>query len=253
MTIGHKTLGKGPEKVIVLHGWHADHSVFEPMFPALDTEKFTYAFMDYRGYGLSKNMKGEHTMKEIGQDALNLANHYGWDHFHLIGHSMGGMALQWITANATERVKSGVGVNPVPASGVPLEGEELALFESAADVPKNRGIILMASTGNRHSEAWERSMNEKSVATTTPDACAGYFIAWSKTNFIADVEGLKMPLKVLVGEHDPHLTAEAMQQTIMKWFPNAELEVLRNAGHYPMLEIPVNLATICDAFMWSHG
>jgi len=252
MTIGHKMLGKGPEKVIVLHGWMADHSVFEPMFPALDTEKFTYAFIDYRGFGLSKEMEGEHTIAEIGRDALDLADHYGWDRFHLIGHSMGGMAIQWVMANATERVKSAVAVNPVPASGVPFEGEELALFESAADVFENRGVIIMVGTGNRHSEAWGRSMIEKSLETTTRDAFADYFTAWSKTNFVSDVQGLQTPLKVLVGEHDPVLTAEVMQQTIMQWFPDAELEVVRNAGHYPVLETPVNLATICDAFMWLH-
>jgi pimeloyl-ACP methyl ester carboxylesterase len=95
-------------------------------------------------------------------------------------------------------------------------------------------------------------MIEKSLFTTTRDAFADYFNAWSKTNFVSDVLGLRTPLKVLVGEHDPHLTAEFMRQTIMKWFTNAELEVLRNAGHYPMLEIPINLATICEAFMGLH-
>jgi len=33
MVIGHRMFGEGPEKVIVLHGWHMDHTVFEPMFP----------------------------------------------------------------------------------------------------------------------------------------------------------------------------------------------------------------------------
>jgi hypothetical protein len=56
----------------------------------------------------------------------------------------------------------------------------------------------------------------------------------------------------MVGEHDPHLTAEFMHQTIMQWFSNGELEVLRNSGHYPMLEIPINLATLCETFMWLH-
>lgn len=252
MVMGHKILGKGPQKVIVLHGWIADHSVFEPMFPALDTEKFTYAFIDYRGYGLSKEMEGDHTIAEIGRDALDLADHLVWDRFHLIGHSMGGKAIQWIMAKATERVKSGIAVTPAPACELSFEGELLAIFESAADIPKNRGIIIMQSTGNRHSEAWERSMIEKSLSTTMRDAFANYFSAWSKTDFSSNVQGLRTPLKVLVGEHDPHLTAEFMQQTIMQWFSNAELEVLRNAGHYPMLEIPVNLSTICENFMWLH-
>ena len=113
-------------------------------------------------------------------------------------------------------------------------------------------MIIMQSSGNRHSAAWERWMIERSMATTTRDAFADYFIAWCKTDFASMVQGVRTPLKVLAGEHDPHLTPEVMQQTILQWFPNAELEVLRNAGHYPMIEIPINLATICDNFMWSH-
>jgi len=42
MTIGHTIFGKGSEGVIVLHGWLSDHSVFEPMFPSLNTDTFTH-------------------------------------------------------------------------------------------------------------------------------------------------------------------------------------------------------------------
>ena len=253
MMIGHKIFGKGPQKVVVLHGWMADHSVFEPMFPALDGEEFTYAFIDYRGYGLSRQMKGEHTIKEIGQDTLDLADHLGWGRFHLMGHSMGGKAVQWLMAKAANRVKSGIAVTPAPACALPFDPEGLKIFETAADIPKNRGIITMQSTGNRHNKAWERSMIESSLSTTTRDAFADYFAAWAKTDFSSEVQGLQTPLKVLAGEHDPHLTPEFMRETILKWFPNAELEVLKNSGHYPMIEIPINLATICESYFRSHG
>jgi len=252
MVIGYRKFGEGTEKVLVLHGWHMDHTVFEPMFPALDGQKFSFAFVDYRGYGLSKEIKGEHTIREIGLDSIRLAGHLGWERFHLIGHSMGGMAIQWIMAKINERVKCAVAITPVPACGVPFQGEELELFENAAKVIRNREVILMGSTGNRHSEAWARTMTRRSVETTTPDAFTDYFRAWSRTNFVSEVEGLKTPIKVIVGENDLHLTPAVMKQTFLKWYPNAELEVLSNSGHYPMLEVPINLATVCERFMWSH-
>src|SRR5437773_8441243 len=130
MTIGHNMVGTGPEKVIVLHGWVSDHSAFEPVFPYLDKDMFTYAFMDYRGYGRSRDQAGQHTIAEIGGDALDLADAQGWDRFHLVGHSLGGQALQWLAGHATARVKCGVAINPVQASGLPLEGDALALFSS---------------------------------------------------------------------------------------------------------------------------
>ncbi len=123
MTIGHTICGSGKEGVIVLHGWFGDHTVFAPVMPYLDTETFTYAFMDYRGYGQSRNFEGEHTMEEITADALSLADHLGWQRFHLIGHSMGGMALMRIAVNEKDCVKSGVALTPVPPSGAPLDAD----------------------------------------------------------------------------------------------------------------------------------
>jgi pimeloyl-ACP methyl ester carboxylesterase len=48
--------------------------------------------------------------------------------------------------------------------------------------------------------------------------------------------------------HDPALSAQVMEQTYLA-LPNAELEVLANAGHYPMFETPVALATAMEEFL----
>jgi len=58
-----------------------------------------------------------------------------------------------------------------------------------------------------------------------------------------------VPVKVIVGAHDAALTVEAMRASYLAWFPNAELEVMENAGHYPMNETPVALATTIEAFL----
>jgi len=99
--------------------------------------------------------------------------------------------------------------------------------------------------------AWAKSMAEKSLEVTDHEVYAKYTLSWADTNFGDKVMRVKVPIKVLVGDHDT-ITAEMMQQTILKWFPNSELEVLSNCGHYPMFEIPINLATICQDFMMKH-
>lgn len=147
--IGHATHGRGAEGVIVLHGWFGDHTVYAPMFPYLDTDTFTYAFMDCRGYGTSREIPGRHTMAEISADAIALAEHLGWQRFHVVGHSMGGMAVQRLALDARDRVKSGVAVTPVPASGTQFQGEVWDLFSGAPDNDDNRRGIVAHSVRPR--------------------------------------------------------------------------------------------------------
>ena len=52
-----------------------------------------------------------------------------------------------------------------------------------------------------------------------------------------------------VGETAQGLPAEFMKQTWLTYFPEAELTVLANAGHYPMFETPVALATAIEEFL----
>ena len=106
----------------------------------------------------------------------------------------------------------------------------------------------MGGTANRHNIAWAKSMAEKSLSITDHGVYAKYTLAWADTNSVQKAMGVKVPLKVLVGEHDT-ITVDMMKHTILEWFPNSELEVLSNCGHYPMFEIPINLASICQAFM----
>ena len=63
------------------------------------------------------------------------------------------------------------------------------------------------------------------------------------------MQGHDHPIKVIVGEHDPSLTADIMKATYMAWYKNAELEVMPNTGHYPMDETPVALATSIESFL----
>lgn len=253
MAIAHTLIGEGPEKVIVCHGWFGDHRAFSPTIPHLDKARFTYCFMDYRGYGANKDVPGEHGMAEIAADAIAIADESGWERFHAVGHSMGGMAIQRLILDAGGRVKSGVALTPVPASGVPFDDEGWALFSGAAESDENRRGIIDFTTGNRLSGVWLDAMVAASRKTTTQAAFADYLVAWAKTDFSEEIKGNETPVKVIVGEHDPALNADFMRDTYLAWLPNAELEVCANAGHYPMQETPVWLATSMEAFMAAHA
>jgi pimeloyl-ACP methyl ester carboxylesterase len=48
---------------------------------------------------------------------------------------------------------------------------------------------------------------------------------------------------LIAGAHDPVLGTEALEATWLRWYPNAELDVLKDAGHFAPEEAPEALAS----------
>jgi len=248
-TIPHTLYGDGPIKVIALHGWLSDQHAFDALIPLLDQRAFTFAIPDIRGYGKAMDVSGEFTMDEVARDVLDLADGLGWPVFAVVGHSMGGKAAQRVLALAPDRVSKLVGISPVPASGSRFDGPTTDLFHRAVAEAGVRRLILDAGTGSRYHDVWLDTMTAYSWTHSTPAAFAGYLASWSGGDFHAEVVGVDIPVKVIVGAHDPDLTADAMRATLLQWFPRAELEVFADAGHYAIDETPIALATAVQRFL----
>ena len=243
------SVGSGPRRVLALHGWFGSARGWGSLPELIDPDRFTYAFLDCRGYGERRDVPGEYTIAEISQDALALADGLGWDRFSVVGHSMGGIAAQRVLADAPDRVERLVGISAVPAGGVPFDEQGWALFSGAADDLGNRRAIIDLTTGNRLSRHWLDGMVRDSVQGSTVEAFRAYLPAWARTDFAAEITGNPVPALIVVGEHDPALGEATMRGTWLTHYPNARLEVLANAGHYAMYETPVRLATLLEEFL----
>ncbi len=244
-----RVVGNGPHTVICLPGWFGSSTGWGHEFDAmLDTKRHRYLFVDYRGYGERKEVAGDYTLDEIAQDVLEVADEFGADRFSLIGHSMGGTAVQRVLAMAPERVDALIGISPVGASGVPFDDEGWALFSGAATDDSNREAIIDITTGNRLSARWIDSIVQHSIGHSTREAFGAYLDAWAKTDHSAQVPAHDRSLAI-VGEHDPALGEEAVRATWMQQHPSSQLEVMANAGHYAMFETPVRLVTVIEEFL----
>lgn len=81
-----------------------------------------------------------------------------------------------------------------------------------------------------------------------PDAFSAYLSAWADTDSVGEITG-EHRLKLLIGEHDPTFNRALMERTYLRRYRNVTMEVLCNAGHYPMNETPLSLVTAMESFM----
>lgn len=250
MTSSLVSIGSGDRHVLAVHGWFGSAQGWGSLPEFLDRSTYTYAFMDLRGYGGRQEVAGEFTMEEAAADAITLAGELGWDRFSVIGHSMGAKVAHQMLLQAPDRLDKLVGLNPVPPGAVPMDEQGWELFSGAAANAGNRAAIIDFTTGSKLTATFINHVVRHSLENSNQAAFAAYLHAWAKTDFSGKVQpDTSTPVKVIVGVNDPALSADVMEKTWLVCFPEAEMTILPDAGHYPMFESPVSLATSIEEFL----
>ena len=250
MASSYVTVGSGDHHVLAIHGWFGSARGWGSLPEFLDGSAYTWVFMNLRGYGDRRDTAGEFTADEAAADALAVADDLGWDRFSVVGHSMGAKFAHRVLLQAPDRVRKLVGLNSVPAGEMPMDTEGWALFSGAATEPRNRAAIIDFTTGNKLTKTFINHVVQHSLDNSTVEAFAAYLQAWAKSDFSAQAKvDTATPVKLIVGVNDPAMSADVVEQTWRVFFPDAELTILPDAGHYPMFESPVSLATSIEEFL----
>jgi pimeloyl-ACP methyl ester carboxylesterase len=250
VTSSYVTVGSGDHHVLAVHGWFGSARGWGSFPEFIDGSAYTYVFMDLRGYGDRRDAQGEFTIEEAAVDALAVANDLGWDRFSVVGHSMGAKIGHRMLLFAPDRMRKLVGLNAVPAGQVPMDEQSWALFSGAPADPRNRAAIIDITTGNKLTKTFINHIVQHSLDNSAEPAFAAYLQAWARSDFTAEAKvDTATPVKLIVGVNDPAMSADVMEQTWRAFFPDSELTILPDCGHYPMFESPVSLATSIEEFL----
>ncbi len=240
--------GHGPTRAIALHGLFGDQRSFQPILAAIDPESWSIALLDIRGYGRSAAIGGPFTMATIASDAIEIADHLGWDNFAVIGHSMGGKAALRLAIDAPTRVDRLVGIAPIWAGRLSFDAEQLAFFRSSVERVEAREAIIARSTGNRLPAFWCKRMAEISSKSSSRSAYAGYLESFVHEDFEAAAAALNQEVLIMAGARDN----ANVEMARTHWKPklrHAELVVLQDCGHWPIHEAPLHVAALLEQFL----
>jgi pimeloyl-ACP methyl ester carboxylesterase len=245
--LGHRLVGAGSNQIVMLHGWLSDGRIYDRILPYFDPQVYSLALLDYPGYGRSRDLPGPYTITRLAAEVVALVRELGWQKPAILGHSMGGMVLLESDLQAPGLFRLGLAVTPVSASGLPFDDATMAYFRSAAQDDAALADIFDNLTGKRHSAAFSRLAAAGCRQQTTAPAFLGYLDAWTGTNFSDRVGQVTLPTTVIAGRHDGALTPEHLHGTWLKDVPKSEMKIIEGAGHYPMLETPVELFDLIEA------
>ena len=139
MAINYKKLGTGTKTVIIMHEWMGDHTNYNATMPYLDIKNYTWIFVDFRGYGLSKDIKGEYSLQEACDDIVSLVNSLNLDEVHLVGHSMSSLIAQKLSLILEKKVKTLILITAIAPTGIKMKEE--AKEKLLSNVKNEKGVI----------------------------------------------------------------------------------------------------------------
>lgn len=249
-SIMYRVIGNGSQGVLVMHEWLGDHNNWEPLWPYLNTEQYSFIFVDLRGYGWSKAVQGVYSANEAAGDAAQVMERLGFRRYHVVGHSMSGMVAQRLAVNYPERVKSLVAISPVPASGFKTDDAGMQGLRAVINDDEALKRAIAARGGSRYGDTWINFKLKLARNAMTKEAMAGYLQMFTQTDFAQEARGLKTPVLAITGKYDlPFYQEDSVRKNFAPLYPNFTLKVCQESGHYSMLEAPVFLASSIEAFI----
>jgi 3-oxoadipate enol-lactonase len=106
--------------VMLIHGFGADHEMWEPQIASFPDAGYFVIVPDLRGHGASE-IPATFLIADCARDLCDLLNALDLQRAHLVGVSMGGMAVQQFVAYYPERVISQVIVASLSGISRPVE------------------------------------------------------------------------------------------------------------------------------------
>jgi pimeloyl-ACP methyl ester carboxylesterase len=236
--------GRG-EPLLCITGFAISAAVFEPVLP-LYARRFECLLYDNRGAGRSQAPPRPTSIAELAFDATRLLDELRIDSAHVYGASMGGMIAQELAIRFPERVRGLILASTWPGGPRAIrptlrEFAVLGLGTIAALREQGRPVLapaLFSPAFRREHPERVRHLLERFHRHRAPlPGAAAHFLASIYHDTVSRLCQIQAPTLVLHGEYDA-MTPLDNARLLAARIPDAELQVVKGAGHAHALERP---------------
>jgi 3-oxoadipate enol-lactonase len=248
-TVNAAQSGKGPP-LFLFHSLLSDRASFDAIVPAL-SRSFRVIVPELPGFGGSQAVTGglaavadrmAQMMRDAaaGEDAIVLGNGYG-----------GFVALQMAIRHP------GIATKLILADcGAAFSEAGREAFRNMAAASSAKGLAAITDVAMRRLFAPEFQAQHpdlmqgrrEAFLRTDPDVFRAACEALAKLDLRGEVAKVKVPVLVLVGEHD-EATPPPMSHELAGLLPRAHLEIIPGCAHVPQLQAPQTFLEVIGDFL----
>ena len=234
--------------VVLVHGWTGSKEDFNLIGPLLADAGYRVLTFDNRGQHESAHSKREdaYQIHSLARDVIDIAQHYGFEKPHLLGHSMGGLVAQRATLDAPNYWSSLTLFCTGPHFS--LKKTEL---ETLIHLLKT---MTMADLWSAYKEEEDKlspryELFKKRWHASDPKSLSDTSrLLLDTQSVILELLATKIPAHVIYGENDDAWPL-AMQDQMAKDL-SAPRTIIKDAGHCPNEDQPEETVKVLTNF-WS--
>lgn len=242
------TLAGRGKNLVFLHGWMCNQTFWQAQCKELVRRNFRCLTLDFRGHGNSQAPTSGYSMEQLTNDVGEIVRDLGLDRAVIIGHSMGGMVAQQFCLERPEQTAG------------------LVLVATIACDPENRLISKRIQADacrmgfplafDRHFNAWFspntpasiRNWVETQMLSTPEDVSMELVSAYGCFDLTRRLKEIRRPTLV-IGTQSDDSAPPGQSRRLAELIPGAELALIEDCGHFPMLEKPEALNQELRSFL----
>ena len=244
--------GEGPA-VVLSHALGLDLHQWDDLAERL-AARYTVLRYDHRGHGGSARPAGPYAMDDLVDDAARVVREWGRGPVAWVGLSMGGMVGQGLAVRFPGLLRGVVLANTTAsypevarsAWAVRIAAVEQGGMAAVADAVVERYL----HADYRAAHPAETAALRARLLRSDPAGYVASCHAVAGVDWLDRLAGVRMPVLVIAGARDAGATPE-MAREIAGRIKGAEVEVLADASHLSVVEVPEAFASCVERFLAS--
>lgn len=226
------------QNVLLLHGFLGSQHIWDPIVPTL-SENFNLITPDLPGHGETPCHESILSMDFIASLTIEVLNDLNINHFHVVGHSMGGYVGLCLLNRYPDRVKSLTLLNSTARDDSPSKKEDrlraIKVFDLSPKVYIKEAIRNLFYEPNieRCNTEVDRLQNI-ALSTSVQGAQASLRGMRERQNFVNLINSTKIPVQYISGKYDNTVPFDSVIEQIKN--PDIQLTEMKNSGHMSFAE-----------------